>query len=179
MNFLSTVGEDCLIFFLDLIQKCGIDPKELSIKVGARLPVRTNNDDRYFNDNFQALPKHGYTKMVEKMLEHENIQISLNTSFLRGLEKKYFHSFLSIPIDEYYNFNFGELPYRSILFKKILEKGNDQKVPVINFTDASHYTRKTQWNLFPNSYNFKGNIKTTTYEMPCSMDINRENIIIQ
>ena len=172
--FLSTVGEDLSnIFFRPYTKKMwGIDPKELSIKVGARLPVRTNNDDRYFNDNFQALPKHGYTKMVEKMLEHENIQISLNTSFLRGLEKKYFHSFLSIPIDEYYNFNFGELPYRSILFKKILEKGNDQKVPVINFTDASPYTRKTQWNLFPNSYNFKGNIKTTTYEMPCSMDIN-------
>ena len=59
----------------------GIDPKNLSVGIGARLPVRTNKDTRYFNDDFQALPKHGYTKMIDSMLSHENIKLSLNTLF--------------------------------------------------------------------------------------------------
>ena len=110
--------------------------------------------------------------MVKNMLDHKNIEINLNTPFIKGMEENYFHSFLSIPIDEYFNFKFGNLPYRSIIFEQRLEKGNDQEVPVINFTDNSIYTRKTQWNLFPNSYNFKGQFKTITYEKPCSMEIN-------
>ena len=54
----------------------GIEPNKLNISVGARLPIRTNNDDRYFNDSFQALPKEGYTKMVARMLDHQNIKIN-------------------------------------------------------------------------------------------------------
>ena len=172
--FESSVGEELSnIFFRPYTKKMwGIDPKELAISVGSRLPVRTSNDDRYFNDEFQALPKNGYTAMVKNMLDHKNIEINLNTPFIKGMEENYFHSFLSIPIDEYFNFKFGNLPYRSIIFEQRLEKGNDQEVPVINFTDNSIYTRKTQWNLFPNSYNFKGQFKTITYEKPCSMEIN-------
>ena len=172
--FESSVGEELSnIFFRPYTKKMwGIDPKELAISVGSRLPVRTSNDDRYFNDEFQALPKNGYTAMVKNMLDHKNIEINLNTPFIKGMEENYFHSFLSIPIDEYFNFKFGNLPYRSIIFEQRLEKGNDQEVPVINFTDNSIYTRKTQWNLLPNSYNFKGQFKTITYEKPCSMEIN-------
>ena len=172
--FESSVGEELSnIFFRPYTKKMwGIDPKELAISVGSRLPVRTSNDDRYFNDEFQALPKNGYTEMVKNMLDHKNIEINLNTPFIKGMEENYFHSFLSIPIDEYFNFKFGNLPYRSIIFEQRLEKGNDQEVPVINFTDNSIYTRKTQWNLLPNSYNFKGQFKTITYEKPCSMEIN-------
>ena len=88
------------------------------------------------------------------------------------MENQFFHSFLSIPIDEYYNYQFGPLPYRSILFENRLEQGYDLDSPVVNFTDNSPYTRKTQWNLFPNSHNFKGNLKTITYEKPCSIEAN-------
>ena len=172
--FESSVGEILSdIFFRPYTKKMwGIDPKELSVSIGARLPVRTNNDTRYFNDEFQALPKNGYTSMVAKMLDHKNIEINLNSPFIKGMEEDYLHSFLSIPIDEYFDFKFGFLPYRSIIFEERLENGLDFESPVINFTDNSEYTRKTQWNLFPNSFDFKGNKKTITYEKPCSMDDN-------
>ncbi len=172
--FESTVGNKLAdIFFRPYTKKMwGVDPKELSISIGARLPVRTNEDCRYFNDEFQALPKHGYTEMVKKMLNHKNIEVNLNTPFKKGIELEFFHSFVSIPIDEYFGFRFGYLPYRSILFEDRIEEGNDLEAPVINFTDDSPYTRKTQWNLFPNSLNSKGSLKTITYEKPCSMDLN-------
>ena len=67
------------------------------------------------------------------------------------MELKFFHSFLSVPIDEYFKFQFGNLPYRSILFEDRFEKYEDLEAPVINFTDDSPYTRNTQWNLFSNS----------------------------
>ena len=172
--FESAVGNKLAdIFFRPYTKKMwGIEPKYLNIAVGSRLPVRTNDDCRYFNDEFQALPKEGYTEMVNRMIDHKNIQVNLNTSFVRGMEEKYFHTFLSIPIDEYYNFEFGKLPYRSIIFENRLEDSLDLDTPVINFTDDSPFTRKTQWNLLPNSYNFKGNLKTITYEKPCSMKSN-------
>ena len=172
--FESTVGNKLAdIFFRPYTKKMwGIEPKDLNIKVGSRLPVRTNDDCRYFNDEFQALPKEGYTEMVNRMIDHKNIQVNLNTSFLKGMEENYLHSFISVPIDEYYNFEFGKLPYRSIIFENRLEDSLDLEAPVINFTDDSPYTRKTQWNLFPNSYYFNGNFKTITYEKPCSMKMN-------
>ena len=172
--FESTVGNKLAdIFFRPYTKKMwGVDPKQLSISIGARLPVRTNEDCRYFNDEFQALPKFGYTQMVKEMLNHKNIEINLNTPFTRGMEKNFSHSFLSIPIDEYFDFQFGRLPYRSILFEDRLEGGDNLDAPVINFTDNSPYTRKTQWNLFSNSLNFKSDLKTITYEKPCSMDLN-------
>tara|TARA_Y100001978_G_scaffold175194_1_gene167255 strand:+ start:863 stop:2005 length:1143 start_codon:yes stop_codon:yes gene_type:complete len=172
--FESAVGNKLAdIFFRPYTKKMwGIEPRYLNISVGSRLPVRTNDDCRYFNDEFQALPKEGYTEMVNRMINHKNIQVKLNTRFVKGMEENYFHSFLSIPIDEYYDFQFGKLPYRSIIFENRKEDGLDLDAPVINFTDDSPYTRKTQWNLLPNSYSFKGNLKTITYEKPCSMEMN-------
>ena len=162
------------LFFRPYTKKMwGIEPNKLNISVGARLPIRTNNDDRYFNDNFQALPKQGYTKMVERMLDHQNIKIQLNTLFKKGMEKRFDHSFLCVPIDKFFDYKFGILPYRSIIFEEKLEKADkDLDAPVLNFTDDSSYTRKTQWNLFPNSGRSKSNFKTITYERPCSMKEN-------
>ena len=161
------------LFFRPYTKKMwGIDPKELSMSIGARLPIRTNTDDRYFNDSFQALPKEGYTKMIEKMLNHENIKVNLNCSFQKGMEDNFDHSFLCIPIDKYFDYKFGVLPYRSIKFEEREESSNNLETPVINFTDESIYTRKTQWNLLPNSGRSIKNIKTITYEIPCSMSEN-------
>ena len=151
----------------------GLDPKKLEISIGARLPIRTNDDTRYFNDNFQALPKDGYSKMIERMLDHKNINLQLNTPYHRGLESKYDHAFLCIPIDEFYQFKYGVLPYRSIIFRDVLEDSYEQTAPVINFTDDSIYTRKTQWNLFPNSPERKNNFSTITYEKPCAIEYNQ------
>ena len=150
----------------------GLSPKKLSTNVGSRLPIRTNKDDRYFNDDFQALPKDGYTKMIENMLNHKNIDLSLNKNFETEMISKFNHSFLCIPIDKFYNFKFGILPYRSIIFEERKENSIDLPSPVINFTDKSPYTRKTQWDLLPNSNKSSEDFKTITYEKPCSMEEN-------
>ena len=161
------------IFFRPYTKKMwGLDPKSLEISVGARLPIRTNNDTRYFNDNFQALPKDGYSIMIERMLNHKNINVQLSSPYYKGLESKYDYAFLCIPIDEYFQFKYGVLPYRSIIFKNVLDTSNDQPTPVLNFTDDSVYTRKTQWNLFPNSPRSGNKQKTITYEKPCSLEEN-------
>ncbi len=172
--FEATVGNKLAdIFFRPYTRKMwGIDPSQLSLNVGARLPVRVNEDTRYFNDDFQALPKNGYAKMIEKMLEHENIQVNLNTIYEKGMENFYNHSFLCLPIDQFFDFEYGVLPYRSIIFEHKKEFNEDLSAPVINFTDDSCYTRKTQWNLLPNCKKKKKDFNTVTYEMPCSMNDN-------
>ncbi len=174
--FESNVGNYLAnIFFRPYTKKMwGIDSKELAVGVGARIPVRYNDDSRYFTDNFQALPKYGYTKMVEKMLDHKNITIKLETNFEKGMEKNFYHSFLCLPIDKFFDFKFGVLPYRSIIFENRDEFGKDMDAPVINFTDNSKYTRKTQWDLLPNSKRSNNLYKTITYEIPCSMNQNPE-----
>ncbi len=172
--FESTVGNKLAnIFFRPYTKKMwGIESKKLSINIGARLPVRTNKDTRYFEDNFQALPKYGYTRMIKNMLDHKNISLNLNTNFQKGMEKDYFHTFICVPIDLFYNYVFGKLPYRSIIFETRKEFGDDLSSPAINFTDNSKYTRKTQWNLFPNSPNPKNNYNSITYEIPCQIENN-------
>ncbi len=171
--FESNVGNYLAnIFFRPYTKKMwGMDPKKLALGVGARIPVRYNNDSRYFTDNFQALPKYGYTKMVEKMLDHKNITINLRTPYQNGMEKDFYHSFLCLPIDKFFDFKFGVLPYRSIIFENKKEVGKDMDAPVINFTDNSKYTRKTQWDLLPNSKRSNA-YKTVTYEIPCDMNQN-------
>ena len=174
--FEATVGNKLAdIFFRPYTKKMwGTDPQNLSIKIGSRIPVRTNENSNYFNDNFQALPKDGYTKMIEKMLNHKNIEIQLNTNYQKGMETKYKHAFLCIAIDSFFKYKHGVLPYRSIIFENKKDFGRGQSNPVINFTDNSPYTRKTQWNLFPNSYSKNNKFNTITYERPCNMDKNPE-----
>ena len=158
------------LFFRPYTKKMwGIKPQKLALSIGSRLPIRTNDDTRYFNDSFQALPKEGYTIMIKKMLSHKNITIKLNTNLKKNMIHNFDHSFLCIPIDKFYNFKYGILPYRSIIFENRIENGLDLDAPVINFTDNSPYTRKTQWNLLPNSGKSKDNSKTITYERPCPM----------
>lgn len=172
--FEYSVGNELAdIFFRPYTRKMwGIDPKQLEISIGARLPIRTNEDDRYFNDKFQALPKNGYTKMIKNMLDHENINLKLNKEYEKGMEQDFLHAFLCTPIDEYYDYKYGVLPYRSIIFHYKKEINENFPAPVINFTDDSCFTRKTQWNLFPNSYGEINKIKTITYESPCSLEEN-------
>lgn len=112
--------------------------------------------------------------MVRNIIDHPLIEVCLNENFEKGMEKDYDHSFLCIPIDTFFNYEYGILPYRSILFENRLENTHDQEAAVINFTDKSKYTRKTQWSLLPNSPGKFNKNKTITYEIPCSMDLNPE-----
>ena len=125
----------------------GLDPSQLDAAVTARIPVRTNRDDRYFTDTYQAMPKHGYTRMFENMLSHRNINILLNTDY-HDVEEciPYRELIFTGPIDEYFDFCYGKLPYRSLQFKfETLDRPLFQSAPVINYPNDHPYTRVTEF----------------------------------
>jgi UDP-galactopyranose mutase len=125
----------------------GRDPSELDAQVTARIPVRTNCDDRYFTDHFQAMPKHGYTRMFENMLDHPNIRLALGCDYRDlGKDLRYREVIYTGPIDEYFNFRFGELPYRSLRFvHETLNREFLQPVAVVNYPNDHAYTRITEF----------------------------------
>lgn len=96
----------------------GLDPSELDAQVTARVPTRTNRDDRYFTDAYQAMPKRGFTRMFENMLDHPNIHILLHTDY-RDVRDIIPHREVIYcgPVDEFFDFRFGKLPYRCLEFK--------------------------------------------------------------
>ncbi len=125
----------------------GVDPSELDKSVTARVPVRTNRDDRYFGDTFQQMPANGYTRMFERMLDHPNIHVMLQTSYqqIRDVipHKRVIYTG---PVDEYFDWRFGRLPYRSLRFDHVvLEKEWHQPVAVVNYPQTQDYTRVTEY----------------------------------
>ena len=125
-----------------------LDPSELDKQVTSRIPTRTNTDDRYFTDSFQAMPRDGYTAMFKKMLNNPLIEIRTGVDFgeVRD-EVDAGHIIYTGPIDEYFDFRFGKLPYRSLRFEhKILEQERFQPVAVVNYPDPqTPYTRITEY----------------------------------
>ncbi|MDL1870592.1 UDP-galactopyranose mutase [Deltaproteobacteria bacterium PRO3] len=147
---LNTVGMDLYEkFFKGYTRKqWGLDPSELSASVTARIPVRTNRDDRYFTDSYQAMPKDGYTKLFSNILDHPNIQIELNVDFFKKRNSyKYKHLIYTGPIDAYYDFKFGPLPYRSLIFEHTHIPNIEyfQKVGTINYPNDYSFTRITEF----------------------------------
>jgi UDP-galactopyranose mutase len=135
-------------FFRNYTRKqWGMDPSELDAQVTARIPVRTNRDDRYFTDTYQAMPKNGYTRMFENMLDHDNIKILLNTDYREVEELIPFREMIFTgPIDEYFDYRFGKLPYRSLSFKfETVDKEWCQPVAVVNYPNDHAYTRVTEF----------------------------------
>ncbi len=124
-----------------------LDPSELDASVTARVPTRTNKDDRYFTDTFQAMPLHGYTKIFEKMLSHPNIKIMLNTNYQEVMnEVTYKKLIFTGPVDEYFNYRYGKLPYRSLRFKfETLQTENFQETGTINYPNDYAFTRITEF----------------------------------
>jgi UDP-galactopyranose mutase len=125
----------------------GLDPSQLDKSVTSRVPTRTNRDDRYFTDTFQAMPLHGYTRMFEKMLDHPNIKIMLNTDYHEVIKFIPFKEMIFTgPVDEYFDFQFGKLPYRSLEFKHdTLNKEQHLAAPVVNYPNEHAYTRITEF----------------------------------
>ena len=125
----------------------GLDPSQLDKSVTSRVPTRTNRDDRYFTDTFQAMPLHGYTRMFEKMLDHPNIKIMLNTDYHEVIKFIPFKEMIFTgPVDEYFDFKFGKLPYRSLEFKHdTLNEEQHLAAPVVNFPNEHPYTRITEF----------------------------------
>jgi UDP-galactopyranose mutase len=144
-----------------------LDPSELDAAVTSRVPVRTNRDDRYFTDVYQAMPLHGYTRMFERMLSHPNIKIMLNTDY-REVEHviPFGEMVYTGPIDEYFGFRFGQLPYRSIEFQfETVDRRVFQDAPVVNYPNENPYTRCTEFKYLTGQEHPKTSI---VYEYPCA-----------
>jgi UDP-galactopyranose mutase len=124
----------------------GKEPRELSPGVCGRLPVRLNTDDRYFEDRYQAIPLHGYSQMFSSMVAHQNIHIELEVSFKDIPEQNYDQLIYTGPIDEYFGFMYGSLPYRSLRFEfETYQAENVQVVGQVNFPNEHDYTRITEF----------------------------------
>lgn len=171
--FLASVGEELAnIFFRPYTQKMwGCEAKYIESAVGKRIPVRYNRDDRYFTDTFQKLPSQGYSNLFNNIFHHERITVELSKEFEYEMLDNFDYSFLSLPIDAFFNFKYGKLPYRSIKFEQSLSKLS-QPATTVNFTDSSKYTRTTQWDLLPNSPKSNSGFSTQTLEIPCDPEEN-------
>lgn len=145
----------------------GLDPSELDKSVTARVPTRTNQDDRYFTDEFQFMPKHGYTRMFENMLSSPNIHVMTQTDY-KDVKDWIPHKRLIFtgPIDEYFGFRFGKLPYRSLRFNHVtLDQEWHQDVGTINFPQTEDYTRISEYKHLTGQEHHK---TTITYEYPAA-----------
>lgn len=148
----SQIGEELYdLFFKNYTKKqWGVYPEELDAQVTKRLPVRFNRDTRYFADKYQGIPKYGYTKMFEKMLDNKNIYILLNTDYKEIINLVKFDKLIFTgPIDYFFDYVHGKLPYRSLDFKfKTLNKEKFQYAAVVNYPNEHKYTRITEFKHF-------------------------------
>ena len=164
----SRVGRELYeAFFRGYTRKqWGMDPSELDKSVTSRVPTRTNDDDRYFGDKFQAMPLHGYTAMFEKMLDHPNITVETGVDYREVRERvEYGHLVYTGPVDEFFDHRYGALPYRSLRFDhRTLDTAQFQPVAVVNYPAPDvPYTRITEYKQLT------GQIHTQTaltYEFP-------------
>jgi UDP-galactopyranose mutase len=143
----------------------GLDPSELDAQVTARVPTRTNRDDRYFTDTYQAMPRRGFTRLFENMLDHPHINILLNTDYRTVKEMiPYRELIYTGPIDEYFGYRFGKLPYRSLEFKhETLNQPMLQPVAVVNYPNDNAFTRVTEFKHLTGQEHPKTSI---VYEFP-------------
>ena len=176
------VGEDNVldIFFRPYTKKMwGMELDELNPDIINRVPIRDDDNELYFpNDEYQAMPKDGYTKLVKNILDHENITVKLNTkyepasAYYHDLDSAFHHVFNSMPIDQYFDFKHGKLPYRSIRFETVtLPIPRALPTTTVNFTHNGPKTRVTEWKNIPchgsNKYS-----TTLTFEEPCDYEDN-------
>jgi UDP-galactopyranose mutase len=164
----NAVGRELYeLFFQGYTRKqWGLDPSQLDKQVTSRIPTRTNTDDRYFGDTFQAMPLHGYTAMFKKMLDHPLIDVRTGVDF-RDVKDEIDadHIIYTGPIDEYFGFRFGKLPYRSLKFDhRTLQEEWHQPIAVVNYPDPSvPYTRISEYKHLTGQ---DSPVTTITYEYP-------------
>lgn len=142
-----------------------LDPSELDASVTARVPTRINKDDRYFTDTYQAMPLYGYTKMFEKMLSNPNIKIMLNTDYKEIVDViPYKNMIFTGPVDSYFNYCYGKLPYRSLEFKfETIDADKYQPTGTVNYPNDQPYTRITDFKYLTGQKHPK---TTIVYEYP-------------
>jgi UDP-galactopyranose mutase len=163
----STVGRELYEkFFRGYTRKqWGVDPSELNKSVTSRIPTRTNRDDRYFTDTFQAMPLNGYTRMFEKMVRHPKIKVMLQTDFREVRDQIKFNRLIYTgPVDEFFDWKYGKLPYRSLRFEhRTVDQEQFQPVAVVNYPMSEDYTRITEYKHLTGQ---KAPKTSLTYEYP-------------
>lgn len=164
----SQVGEEIYELFVKHFTKkqWGFYPEELDASVLQRIPVRYDRDTRYFDDPWQGIPVDGYHKLFENMLSSPNIHVRLRTDYKKIMDDVEFDGLIYTgPIDYYFDYAYGKLPYRGIRFRfETLEMERFQGTAVVNYTLDKEYTRITEFKHFY----FQKHPKTTVcYEYPC------------
>lgn len=147
---LNAVGNDLYEKFFKgyTLKQWGLSPSQLNASVAARIPTRTNTDNRYFSDEFQTMPADGYTQLFKKLLDHPNIKIELSADFFK-IRNKYDakHIVYTGPIDVYFDYKYGKLPYRSLTFEHehLPDIDQYQSTGTINYPNDFEYTRITEF----------------------------------
>ncbi len=168
---LSQVGHELYEIFIRgyTTKQWGRDPSELPAAIGRRLPIRLTWDDNYFNDRFQGIPEHGYTRMFENMLDHPLIRIETGVDFLahrKTLSAANRRLVYSGPIDQFFSYRFGPLEYRSLKFDVQRRRGDVQGASIVNYCEASvPYTRVIEHKHFAGQ---SCDHTVVTYEYPQS-----------
>lgn len=166
---LSKVGQDIYEKFFENYTKkqWGIDPGEIDTSIISRIPIRLNRDTRYFSDKYQGMPKYGYTKMCENMIQNKNIKLLLNTDYKEIIDEiEYEKLIYTGPTDYFYDYKYGKLAYRSINFVfETHDKEDYQPAPVVNYPNDYDFTRITEFKKLT----FQEHKKTTILkEFPCN-----------
>lgn len=170
---LRFVGQDLYEAFLKgyTQKQWGCSPSMLPASILKRLPVRFNYDDNYFFHKYQGMPRDGYTAIVDRILDHENIELSLNTKFERSQASTYGHVFYSGPIDGYFNYELGQLGYRTLDFKEIRAEGDYQGCAVMNYGDEQvPYTRVSEHKHFSPWEQHESSVCFAEYSRECGVD---------
>lgn len=167
---LAFVGKDLYEAFFKFytIKQWGLDPTELPASILKRLPVRFNYDDNYFAHRYQGMPIDGYTTIVEKILNHSNIELHLGRVFNASQCTDYDHTFYSGTLDGFFDYKFGRLPYRTLDFEKEIHNGDYQGCAVMNYCDQSvPYTRITEHKYFAPWENHDKTVIYKEYSREC------------
>jgi UDP-galactopyranose mutase len=170
---ISMLGHDLYeAFFYGYTKKqWGCEPTELPASILKRLPVRFNYDDNYYNSRFQAIPKHGYTVFVERLLDHPSITVQLNTTFTPDMAGEFERVFYAGPIDAFYGYQHGRLGYRTVEFQAFRDTGDILGNAVINhgepkvpFTRVHEHKHFAPWESHEKSIAFREFSKETQPE---------------
>lgn len=138
----------------------GVSPKKIPVSVLKRLPMRFDYNDNYYNHKYQGIPESGYTEIIKKIIKKKSIKLLLSTPYNKDLEKIYDQIIFTGPIDEYFNYEFGRLNYRTVYWKKKTFSSNDvQGNALINYNDKKiPYTRTIEYQHFNPEKKNKGSV---------------------
>lgn len=161
---LKFIGPDLYKAFFKgyTLKQWGIHPRQLPASILQRLPVRFNYDDNYFSHKYQGMPEHGYTKIFESILNHENIEIELGCEFQHAMKNEFDHIIWTGKLDQWFGYSEGRLRYRTLKFEKNYTDGDFQGNAVINygdedvpFTRISEHKHFSPWEKHEQSIYFK------------------------